>query len=187
MRLMREIIREKLAVFDTVLKTIPELRYVGDPVLRTPTTTVTLEEGRKIGNTLGKILLKYRFLTGVGRGLAAPQIGLSKSVFVTFVEEKLQTFINPVITERSKETNIYKELCLSSGIMAAEVERPEWIRMEWVDEEGKKHHEKADGMLARLRQHEERHLRGVVNLDEATRGGIEFATFDPLKEVLRKK
>jgi len=70
--------------------------------------------------------------------------------------------------------------------MAADVERPEWIVMEWTDEEGKRHREKFDGFLARLYQHEEAHLRGKLNLDEADEGGIEFACFDPLKEKLRK-
>ena len=70
--------------------------------------------------------------------------------------------------------------------MAADVERPEWITMEWTDNDGEKHKEKFEGFLARLYQHEEAHLRGIVNLDEAAPQGIEFATFDPLREQLRK-
>ena len=71
--------------------------------------------------------------------------------------------------------------------MSADVERPEWIVMEWTDVEGKTHREKIDGFLARLYQHEEAHLRGMLNLDQVSEGGIEFATFDPLKEQLRQK
>lgn len=71
--------------------------------------------------------------------------------------------------------------------MATDVERPEWVVMSWVDAEGDKHEEKVEGFLARLYQHEEAHLRGVVHLDEAVPQGIEFATFDPLKEELRRK
>ena len=59
--------------------------------------------------------------------------------------------------------------------------------MEWLDVEGKSHKEKVDGFLARLYQHEEAHLRGKLNLDEAADGGIEFMLFDPLKEQLRDK
>ena len=70
--------------------------------------------------------------------------------------------------------------------MAADVERPEWVIMRWTDIEGVIHEEKIDGFLARLYQHEEAHLRGIVNLDEVAPQGIEFATFDPLKEPLRK-
>jgi peptide deformylase len=179
-------IRKILTTFNKVLDEIPELRYIGDPILRQQTQVVTVAEGKNIGSQLGKVLLHYREITGLGRGLAASQIGISKSVFVAFVDEKLQTFINPTIAKRSRETNFYKELCLSSEIMAADVRRPEWVIMEWIDVEGTKHREKVEGFLTRLYQHEEAHLRGKVNLDEAAPQGIEFATFDPQKELLRK-
>lgn len=126
---MNKIIKEKLATFASMLNEIPEVRYIGDPILRTQTQTVEISEGKLIGDQLGKILLRYRKIAGIGRGLAAPQIGLSKAVFVTFVDDKLQTFINPKIVEKSSETNFYRELCLSSGIMAADVERSEWVVM----------------------------------------------------------
>jgi peptide deformylase len=45
--------------------------------------------------------------------------------------------------------------------------------------------ERFDGFKARLYQHEVAHLNGLLNLDEATPGGIEFVNFDPLKEQLR--
>jgi len=183
---MTEIIKERVATFSRVLNEIPEVRYVGDSVLRQRAQVVEVAEGRMIGEQLGKILLRYREIAGIGRGLAAPQIGISRTVFVTFVDDKLQTFMNPTISEKSPDTNFFKELCLSSGIMAADVERPEWIVMEWTDIEGTKHKERIEGFLARLYQHEEAHLRGVVNLDEASPQGIEFAAFDPLKEQLRK-
>jgi peptide deformylase len=183
---VNKIIKDRLATFIRVLNEIPGIKYVGDPVLRQPTQPVEIAEGKLIGNSLGKILLCYRKIAGIGRGLAAPQIGLNKAVFVTFADEKIQVFINPRIIEKSKETNFYRELCLSSGIMSADVERPEWITMEWTDIEGKKYQEKFAGFPARLYQHEEAHLRGIVNLDEAIPQGIEFVTFDPLKEPLRK-
>jgi len=182
---INEIIRGRIDTFGRVLQELPEVRYVGDPVLREQTIKATTSEGIAIGNQLGKILLKYRDIAGFGRGLAAPQIGINKAIFVTFVDGKLQTFINPTITGRSKTTNFYKEFCLSSGIIAADIERPEWVVMSWVDVEGIPQEQKFDDFWARLIQHEEDHLRGVVNLDVAHPGGIELVTFDPLKEELR--
>lgn len=70
--------------------------------------------------------------------------------------------------------------------MAVDTERPEGIVMEWVGLNGDKQSGRVDGFLARLYQHEEAHLRGKLNLDEASEGGIGFALFDPLKEQLRK-
>ena len=184
---MNEKLLERVKGFEETLEKFPEVRYAGDPVLRQSALEVTVEEGIQLGILLGEVLLRYREAVGYGRGFAAPQIGENKAVFVTFVENKLQTFINPKIVEKSKETNFYKELCLSSGIMSADVERSVWIVMEWTDTEGHNHSERFDGFLARLYQHEEAHLRGKLNLDEAADGGIEFMLFDPLKEQLRDK
>ncbi|MDQ3008976.1 MAG: peptide deformylase, partial [bacterium] len=149
--------------------------------LRTPTDDVTVEVGREIGRKLGEILVNYRKIAGIGRGLAAPQIGIAKSVFVTYLDDKLQTYINPKIVVQSDEKNYYRELCLSSGIMWADVERSETITMEWLDESEETHSQEVNGFMARLFQHEESHLRGRPNLDDAVPGTIEVTTRDPLK------
>lgn len=171
--------------FQKVLSEIPEIAYAGEPVLRTPTAQVSLEEGLEVAKRLTDILLKYRSVTGLGRGLAAPQIGESKSVFITYVDDVVEVYMNPTIVESSVEKNYFRELCISAGIMAADVARPEWIRLSWIDSAGASREEKFDGFKARLLQHEEAHLRGVINLDESARGGIQFVTFDPAKETLR--
>ena len=178
-------IEERIRVFKTVLEQIPEIRYAGDVILRTVASPVSLVEGIKITKKLEAVLLKYRKLTGWGRGLAAPQIGDSRLVFITYVDNKVEAFINPKILETSSTTNFYRELCMSVGILAADVARPDWIIMEWTDENGKSRSERFDGFRARLYQHEEAHLRGHLNLDDATSGGIQFVNFDPLKEQLR--
>lgn len=182
---MIDIIKKKVEVFARLLCALPDVCYVGDPVLYRRAEQATLEEGKRIGAKLGAVLLSYREIAGIGRGFAAPQIGISKAIFVTYVDSVLRIFINPQIVEVSPTKNRYRELCLSSGIMAADVVRPEWIVMQWMDDEGHMHKEKVEGFLARLYQHEEAHLRGIVNLDEAVPHGITMLTFDPLKEVLR--
>lgn len=183
---MHEQIAEKVSLFSLLLKEVPEMKYLGDPILRTPTQDVSVEKGKEIGEKLGEVLLRLRIIAGYGRGLAAPQIGEDLSVFVTFVDDKLQTYINPKIISHSEETNYYKELCLSSGIMSADIERPESITMEWTDEHGEKHNEEFDGFMARLLQHEEAHLRGIPNIDEASPGAVEIFIGNPFEEKLRK-
>ena len=183
---MLNVIRARVVEFEKILDQFPDVRYAGDPVLRQIASPVTTEEGIALGKRLGEVLMRYRKAVGYGRGFAAPQIGLSKAVFVTFVDNELHTFINPKIIKKAGEVNYYRELCLSSGIFAADVGRPEWIQMEWTDERLQKRSEKVSGFLARLYQHEEAHLRGMINLDQAEPGGIEFLTFDPLKEQLRQ-
>ncbi|MCD4756304.1 peptide deformylase [bacterium] len=61
--------------FYEIIGKFPEVRYVGDPILRQETEDVSLEEGYKIGKRLGEVLMRYRGEVGYGRGFAAPQIG----------------------------------------------------------------------------------------------------------------
>lgn len=179
------LLKERIDLFKKVLEEIPSLRYAGDPVLRQKTQEATLEEALQIAEKMKPVLLKYRELTSWGRGLAAPQIGESKAVFLTYVGDEFEVFINPKILNSSSESNSYKELCMSAGIVAADVERPEWIELQWTNAAGELKSQRFDGFLARLYQHEYAHLVGKFCLDEAKPGGIEFACFDPLKESLR--
>ena len=180
-------LKQGVELFGKVLKEVPEICYAGDPVLREVVAPVTVAEGNAIAARLETVLLKYRKITALGRGLASPQIGESKSVFITYVDDKVEVCMNPRIVEHSPETNFYRELCISAGVLAADVERSTWIVLEWTDKEGKPRKEKLDGFKARLYQHEEAHLRGHLNLDDAVSGGIQFVTFDPREEKLRDK
>ncbi len=160
---------------------------VSEPKLRNVSKPVKIIDKRvtKLIKDLKDTLEKQKDPEGVG--LAAPQIGISKRVFVTFLDDKVQIYINPEIVRQSEKTNYCRELCLSSGIMSAGVERPESITMKWLDQNGEEHKQEFDGFLARLMQHEFDHLEGVVNLDKAVEGSIEMAIFNPLEEKLRDK
>lgn len=183
---MRDRIKKGLEIFVEVLEKIPELRYVGDEVLRTHAALVSREEGMEIGRKLGKVLVAYREITGWGRGLAAPQIGIKKAVFVTYVGDVLQVYLNPEMVKVSEERNLYRELCISSGLLWCDVARPKDVTMKWLDEKGELREEKFEGVMARLVQHEYDHLQGRVNLDVAEVGTIAFAVGNPLEEKLRE-
>jgi peptide deformylase len=172
--------------FSKILEECPELVYIGGPVLRSKTEEVGLEEGLEIAERLKKVLRVYRGITGIGRGLAAPQVGLSKAVFVTYVGDVFKTYLNPKILIQSEGMNFYRESCLSCGYLSVDVKRPESIEIKYLNEAGELIHEKADSFLARLLQHEYDHLEGIVNIDKAEPASIEFAINDPLKEELRK-
>jgi len=176
----------RIELFKKVAQEFPDFRYLGDPILRTPAAEVTLDEGIEIGKKLGDILVRYRKITGMGRGLAAPQIGIGKRVFVTFLNDQIHVYINPKIIKTSDTLNCYRETCLSSGIMRGDIKRPAKITIEWTDENGQIQKQEAEDVLARLLQHEYDHLQGVCNLDIAEKGSIEFVTSDPLQEKLRE-
>ena len=171
--------------FRIILEEIPELTYVGDSVLRRKTAGVDLKEGIDIGNKLKATLKKYRDITGFGRGLAAPQIGEDKSVFITFVDDKFKIYINPKIIKKSDKFNLYLESCLSCGNLSADVKRPESITLKYISEDGQEKEERIDSLIARLIQHEYDHLEGIVNIDKAEPASIEFMVNNPLKQQLR--
>lgn len=182
---MTKTVSELVQTFEKVLAVVPEIRYAGDPILQQEAAEVSFDEGIAVARRLEDTLMRFRAVTGVGRGIAAPQIGESKKVFISYVDDQIHVFINPVIVERAPTTNFYRELCMSIGIMAADVERPEWMVMEWTDADGKRQTQKFEGFLARMYQHEEDHLRGILNIDIAVHGGIAYVTFNPLEEKLR--
>lgn len=102
-----------------------------------------------------------------GVGLAANQVGKDLSIFV--VDQKLaedngvpDAFINPEITEYSKETDETEEGCLSIPDYWVPIKRSKKIKIKAVDENGNKIKFKARGFLARVLQHETDHLNGLT-------------------------
>ena len=171
--------------FQKILDECPALTFIGNKVLREKTNEVSLNEGLSIAENLKNVLLKYRSIAGYGRGLAAPQIGENKSVFVTYTDNQFQVYINSKITKKSEDFNFYREGCLSCGYIWADVKRSKAITLEYLNENGEIKSINADGFLARLLQHEYDHIEGVMNIDIADQGSIEFMIDDPLKEQLR--
>ncbi|AEC02652.1 peptide deformylase [Parasphaerochaeta coccoides] len=101
-----------------------------------------------------------------GVGLAAPQVGVSQRLFIVDIEggEK-GVFINPEIIETSMEQTPYEEGCLSIPGIWHDVVRPQRITMQAQDVTGKFFTVKADGMFARVLQHEYDHLNGTLFID----------------------
>lgn len=179
-------VRDLHQTFKSVLEACPELVYIGNPVLRAPTEEVSYEDGLIVAKRLIEVLKRYRTATGMGRGMAAPQIGENKAVFVTYVDDQFRSYINPKITQRSKTNNLYMESCISCGFLTADIKRPESIFIEYTDENADIRAERVDGFMARLLQHEFDHLEGKVNIDIAEPNTIHFMIDDPLKQTLRK-
>jgi peptide deformylase len=107
-----------------------------------------------------------------GIGLAANQVGADKSIFITDVsvvegheDEKPLVFINPVITERSEEVISMEEGCLSIPDIRAEIERPEKVTISYKDTDFNVRTFTAEGLLARVIQHEYDHLQGTLFTD----------------------
>ncbi len=100
-----------------------------------------------------------------GIGLAATQVDVHLRVIVIDVSEardQLRVFVNPEIVERSDDTKVYEEGCLSVPGIYDEVERPDRVTVRALDENGEPFTLQADGLLAVCVQHEIDHLNGRV-------------------------
>ncbi len=112
-----------------------------------------------------------------GAGLAAIQIGDPRRVIVWNVSESSGVLINPVLTPGGEE-EAGPEGCLSVPGMAGKVVRPSKVTAEGLDENGARVKFEAEGMLARVLQHEVDHLDGVLFIDRVTPGTLKPMPLD---------
>ena len=131
-----------------------------------------------------------------GVGLAAPQVGVLKRLFVIDVtpdpdpdqpEEEIvpekYVMINPEILETSGEQTGY-EGCLSYAGMSGLVTRPNLVRVSYTDLDGERKELTAEGLLARCILHENDHLDGIMYM---THVEGEIYTNEKLAEMLREE
>jgi peptide deformylase len=143
-----------------------KLRVYGDKVLRSQNETVQ-EFGAELEPFLAEML--ETMLEESGVGLAAPQVGISKRIAVVNPEpasgETLIHMINPRIISASGDRDTVEEGCLSIPGIRGLVTRSKSIDVVYQDDQGVEHTLKADGLLARIIQHEVDHLNGVLFID----------------------
>ena len=154
----------------------------GDKILRKKGSRVTVIDSELIA------LIKNMFDTmrnANGIGLAANQVGSDKSIFVVDVsivegneEIKPMVLINPDIKFYSEDKVFIEEGCLSIPEVRADVERPRSIKITYLDSDLQKHTVEADGILARVMQHEYDHLQGILFTDRID---------DEIKKELKKE
>lgn len=145
---------------------------LGEDVLREKCTLVQLDEiNDDFRKTLNEMFDTMENANGVG--LAAPQVGITKRFFVVVSDDEIRrVFINPVITKTSDDLVDYDEGCLSIPGYSENIKRPSKISVSAVNENGKPFTlEDVDGLLARIIQHENDHLDGILYID---RGDGEF-------------
>lgn len=102
-----------------------------------------------------------------GRGLAAPQVGVSQRVFVVDTawkeaDPEPMLFVNPQIVARSENSVAGQEACLSIPDKSYEVMRPEWVVIAWQDLDGIRQEGRFADVEARCICHEYDHLDGIL-------------------------
>jgi peptide deformylase len=141
-----------------------EIRLVGDPVLKAPAAEITDVDGKLVRLVDEMIEVMYE---APGIGLAAPQIGVQKQLFVYDNDGQSGAVINPTIKESGGEW-VYEEGCLSIPGLYVEIVRPKQVLLHGWDLDGNEVEFEADELWARLIQHELDHLHGVLMFDRMT-------------------
>ena len=138
-----------------------------NPILRKKSLVV-----EKVDDDLRKLMddMLETMYAAPGIGLAAIQVGIPKKVIVLDIDQKEgqkkpMHFVNPEIINKSDNTTVYEEGCLSVPGQFAEINRPEKCHIKYLNYYGEPKELKAEGMLATCIQHEMDHLEGILFID----------------------
>jgi len=134
-----------------------------NPILKKKSEEVKEITGdiKKLGQEMMIIMTENQ-----GLGLAASQIGELKRIIVIQAERGPEVYINPKIIKKSRETEIGEEGCLSLPELFLKIKRAKEVEMEFLNLRGEKIKIKAEGLPARVLQHEIDHLDGILFIDK---------------------
>ena len=140
--------------------------HYGDPILRKKCAPV--KDFSILGNLLDDMFDTMYEAEGIG--LAANQVGFNLSLFIIDIShteeaDEPNIFINPEITLKGGDQNIYSEGCLSFPGITLDVVRPEKISLKYQTPDEIWHQDECTGLLSRAIQHEIDHLKGVYFTD----------------------
>ena len=152
---------------------LSRIRQYGDPALR-----MRGREVEEVDDDLRRLAERMTDLMheAQGVGLAATQVGVLRRLFVFVDEGEDRVLVNPVITKRSKATEVEDEGCLSLREVLVPVDRAIEVTIEGLDENGERVELELKLPSARVVQHELDHLDGVLIIDrtddESRRGAL---------------
>ena len=156
------------------------IRTFPDPVLAMRASEVTeFDDGLR---RLADDMLETMY-DAPGVGLAAPQVGISKRVFVADIGEGPFVMVNPEIVETSGKWK-YEEGCLSVPGRYWTIKRPDYVRAAGVDLSGDPVEYEGDELMGRVLQHEIDHLNGMLLLERLSTRTRKHALADLRAEAL---
>ncbi len=169
----------------------------GNGTLRTVARSASKDEVS--GEGIQRLIRDMRYTLStlkLGVGLAAPQVGQGLALAVidikpTKLRPNVETFdlvlINPQITETVGRKKQLREGCMSGGSgrvgLFAKVPRYNKVKVKYMDEKGKTHHQSFQGLPAHVIQHEIDHLMGILFVDRVK----DTKTFMTYNEYMKLK
>lgn len=141
---------------------LKKILFYPDPILRKKAKDVEeiKSETKKFCADLAETMVKKD-----GIGLAAPQIGASERIIAVGLGEKVMVLINPKIIYKSREEEKGEEGCLSFPGIFLEIKRAQKIKVKFLNLAGEEKELEAEGLGARVFQHEIDHLDGILFID----------------------
>lgn len=144
---------------------VRRIRLLGDPILRTHCSRVRFpltRAERKLITDLNDTLKDFRKRRRFGRGIAAPQIGITKRVI--FIRS-IGAMINPRIVKKSALKFALWDDCFSFPDLLVKVKRNKSVTVRYNDEQGTTHSISVTGAMSELLQHEIDHVNGILAID----------------------
>jgi peptide deformylase len=148
---------------------VPEILQLGNPILRqkcAPVKSFGTECLNALVSDLRETLYDFKERNGFGRGIAAPQIGVTERIIFVHADQPL-ALLNPVITAHSRNLMTMWDDCFSFPNLVVKVKRHLSIDVRYQDVEGRKHTLRAEDGLSELLQHEIDHVNAILAIDRA--------------------
>lgn len=151
---------------------VREILLLGNPNLNEASEEVSPDERDTIPalvTDLHDTMMDFRERQGLGRAIAAPQIGIMKRIIYMNTGEPV-VFINPILSEMSEEEMEVWDDCMSFPNLLVRVKRHRSCRIEFLDIDWERHSMDLEGDLSELLQHEYDHLNGILAVERAIDG-----------------
>jgi len=148
---------------------VRDVLLLGNPKLYEVCKAVKREElgaFMPIVQDLHDTLIDFKKRYGTGRAIAAPQIGMMKRMIYMYINEP-KVFINPVLTQKSKERMVVWDDCMCFPDLLVKVKRHQRCGITYKDMEWKEQTMILEGDLSELLQHECDHLDGILTVSRA--------------------
>lgn len=162
------------------LNLLPE----GDPILRTQSEPWDFEKDGSPAELVKA--MTDRMLASKGIGLAAPQCGVMKNIFILGSPRQILVCINPMIITVSEEREMEIEGCLSFPNLWLKIKRPKSCVVKFQNVDGTITERELSGLMSRVFLHELDHLYGVTFDEKSASLSLKWAKEKRKKEALKK-
>lgn len=149
---------------------VREILQLGNPLLRERSCEIgnpRAPELLRVLNDLRDTLHDFQRRRGFGRGISAVQIGEPIRLIYIEIGGRPYALLNPTVAGQSQEKLLVWDDCFCFPDLLVRLVRSAWVRVTYMDEEGRAQSVRGEGDFSELLQHELDHLDGILAIDRA--------------------